>query len=111
MAEVIVRNNTLRLYTIADVRLMPGVNIVTEAQCAALKAHPIFAHKVENDLMEVEEESGGTSAKELVALMPEIFDVARLRELADDPRKSVAAAARKQLDAIDEATKREANQE
>ncbi|TQE99493.1 MAG: hypothetical protein FKY71_08280 [Spiribacter salinus] len=101
-----------RLRKIAGVQLRPGLQSVTDDQWAAIEKHPIGQAWLETGvLVAVKSKEGGppappsgeATAQQLVADMPEIFDVEALREHAKDSRSTVAKAASDQLAKIEAA--------
>lgn len=95
------RPNLIRL---AGVDLFPGVNVLTQEQAAAVAAHPVAQDKVAKGFLVMGEESRELSAKEMVEAIGDMNDVARLKELAEDRRSTVAAAAEARLKWIEENT-------
>ena len=124
--------NEPRLRRICFVDLLPGLNLIDDEKWAEISAHPIGASWIKKGLitgkMAVEkvvepvvdpvvekvvdpvvdpvvEDDDEPTAKELVEDMPMVFDMAKLRDFAADERKTVAAAAKKQIAKIDAAAK------
>lgn len=86
-------------------RFMPGVNEVAEATLAEMKAHPLFKRRIEKELIQILHEKtdadGKTAVNEMLANIPNIFDVRLLKKIIDsDGRKAVVNAAKTQLDLI-----------
>lgn len=108
-----------RLRKVAGVNLHPGLQAISENDWAAMKKHPIGAQLIERGVIvervakkkanadvepvaepqEVEQEEAAKPVKaaDLVAEIAETYDVARLRELSEDSRKTVSEAASEQL--------------
>ncbi|MFC3227337.1 hypothetical protein ACFOGJ_08860 [Marinibaculum pumilum] len=104
-------------------RLMPGINVVDDAAGEAFLRHPLIAARVAMGQIQVvrhlppapidetddnDPGAGGGEgagderpAGEIVAEIAETYDMARLREYLSHPRKTVAAAAEKQIAKID----------
>ena len=97
-----VRLREPRLRKIAGVQLRPGLQRVDDEAWKAIKKHPVGASLIgKGTLEEVKAKSAGRpSADDLVAEIAETYDVARLRELEKDSRKTVSEAASKQLESI-----------
>jgi hypothetical protein len=90
-----------RFRKVAGVQLRPGLQAVTDEQFRAIKAHPNGAALLEKGILEeVKAKPGRPSAEELIADIADVYDMARLRELTRDRRKTVAEAAQAQIDKI-----------
>jgi len=99
-----VRNNQARMQRIEGVTFAPGLNSVAEDNWKRIQKHPIGAKKIEKGLLEeVQAKGKEPSAAELAKEIPEIYDMARLQDLAADSRKKVADAAQAQIDKINAA--------
>lgn len=98
-----VRLNEARLRSIAGVRIVPGLQSLSDDDWKRVKAHPSGKALMEKGLMEEVQgkKPGRPSADDLVAEIAEVYDMARLRELAEDNRKKVAEAAKAQIDHIE----------
>jgi hypothetical protein len=108
-------NNKNLLYFDFRVRLMPGVNEVSESDLKAMFKHPLFEHRFKEGILEVLEseelDNKGKSKKkakdgkdekrpapEMLKLIPEIFDVELLKKIVKtDGREGVVKAAQDQL--------------
>ena len=102
-----VRLNQARIYRVGGIRLLPGINTVSDEQWSVAKANPVVARKIERgDIVEVEAKKS-TGAQDVVAEVKETFDMATLREYAKDSRKTVAEAAEKQIAKIDAKAKQD----
>lgn len=101
--------NRPNTYTCIGVRLLPGINTVDDEKAKRFMAQPGVKARVDAGVIEKvtgkEAEPGKEpTAAELKKDIPEMYDVARLRELAEDERKGVADAAAKRLKEIEDAT-------
>lgn len=114
MAEVKVSLMEPRLRKVAGVNLHPGLQAISESDFAAITKHPIGASLVERGIIverkpkaekvEAPQEKPEQPARaaDLVAEIADTLDVTRLRELAEDSRKTVSEAATEQLAKIEE---------
>jgi len=103
--SVKVRNNQARMQRIEGVTFAPGLNSVAEDNWKRIQKHPIGKQKIEKGLLEeVQAKGKEQSATELAKEIPEIYDMVRLQELAEDSRSTVAQAAQKQIDKINAAS-------
>lgn len=93
------------VWTVGGVTLLPGLNVLTREQYNRVSGHPMF--KARSRLGVVEEVTGRPSANLTPADVAELYDVTKLRELAQGSDKKLSNAALKQLDKIDEETKRD----
>lgn len=83
--------------TVCGVRLLPGINVIEDEELSeAILAHPLTKKWVDRGIIEVI--SRDTIMPKDVA---EIYDVKKLKELAESSKKAVAEAARKQLEKIE----------
>lgn len=98
-----VRLNEARLRSIAGVRIVPGLQSLSDDDWKRVKAHPSGKALMEKGLMEEVrgKKPGRPSADDLVDEIAEVYDMPRLRELADDSRKKVADAAKAQIKRIE----------
>jgi len=112
MSEVKVALMEPRLRTVAGVNLHPGLQGIAADQWEAINAHPIGAQLVERGVLvervakrkataTTEAKPAAPKAADLVDEIRETYDVHRLRELAEDSRKTVAEAATEQLAKIE----------
>jgi len=122
MAEVKVSLMEPRLRKVAGVNLHPGLQAISESDFAAITKHPIGASLVERSIIVERKPKAAKSEKveapqdkpepqdmpepparaaDLVAEIADTFDVARLRELSEDSRKTVSEAATEQLAKIE----------
>lgn len=99
-----------RLRRVAGVDLHPGLQEVTDKEWQRIRRHPIGAKLIERGIIverrnktQVEEAPAPAPARaaDLVEEIRETFDVHRLRELAEDSRKTVSEAATEQLAKIE----------
>lgn len=97
---IVFRNNSARLRTTAGVRILPGVNLLTPDQVAAIKGHPGGRRKLAGGIFAIDEAEIKTAA-DMVKAIADMNDVARLRELVNDSRKTVSEAAADRLKVID----------
>ena len=98
-------------------RLMPGINEIPEGELKALLLHPLFQHRVEEGIIVIIPESpdkeadGKKSVKEMMKLIPQIYDHAYLSRIIDeDGREKVIDAAKKQLHKISHQAEEEENE-
>ncbi len=113
MSDVKVALMEPRLRTVAGVNLHPGLQAVSSDDWSAIAGHPIGAQLIERgvivqrkvkrkpDLAPETEAKPAPRAAELVEEIRDTYDVTRLRELAEDSRKTVAEAAGEQLHKIE----------
>lgn len=102
-----VRLTEPRLRRVAGVDLHPGLQEVTDKEWQKIQRHPIGASLVKRGIIAeraskakaepTSEPAGPVKAADLVEEIRETYDVARLRELENDSRKTVAEAATEQL--------------
>ena len=101
-----------RLRRVAGVDLHPGLQEVTGKEWQRISRHPIGAKLIERGIIverkpkakaKAEEKAAEPSnrAADLVEEIRETYDVHRLRELAEDSRKTVSEAATEQLAKIE----------
>ncbi len=98
-------------------RLMPGINEIPEGELKALLLHPLFQFRIEEGLIVILPESQDTEAdgkkpvKEMMKLIPQIFDHAYLNRIIDsEDRDKVIDAAKKQLHKISHQAEEEENE-
>ncbi len=112
MAEVKVSLMEPRLRKVAGVNLHPGLQAISDSDWAAINKHPIGASMVERGIIVERKPKVAKSepkdkpetparAADLVAEIADTFDVARLRDLSEDSRKTVSEAAVEQLAKIE----------
>ena len=103
MADAKVRLNEPRLRRIAGADLRPGLQRLSGDQWAAVKKHPIGARLVERGVIEEVKSAkpGRPSADDVVAEIAETYDMEALKAHAEDSRKSVAEAAKAQIEQIE----------
>ena len=99
-----------RLRRVAGVDLHPGLQEVTDKEWQRMSRHPIGAKLIERGIIverkpkskAVEKAAEPSNrAADLVEEIRETYDVHRLRELAEDSRKTVSEAATEQLAKIE----------
>lgn len=104
------------LYRACGVTLLPGINRVDDEVAERFLAHPLVKLRLEDRTIEVvgqeresteSDDAPAVPVSELLDEIKETYDVARLRELLKDERKTVQKAAQKQLDRIDETARAE----
>jgi hypothetical protein len=88
-----------------SIRLMPGINEVSEGDLITLQSHPVVKKRVESGLIEFigleTDQSGKRSISDMIKYIPQIFDVKTLEGIIEnDDRDRVVKAAKKQLDII-----------
>lgn len=87
------------------IRLMPGINEVSEIDLAIMKSHPLFQSRIKNDIIQIMYEKidndGQTSMDDMLKNIPNIFDKKLLKKIIDnDGRKEVVKAATEQMEKI-----------
>ena len=105
MADAKVRMNEPRLRRIAGVDFRPGLQRVPGEGWVKVKKHPIGARLIERGVLEEVKTKGPgrPSADDVVAEIAETYDMEALRAHAEDSRKSVAEAAKAQIEKIEAA--------
>jgi hypothetical protein len=88
-----------------SIRLMPGINEVSEGDLVTLQSHPVVKKRVESGFIEFigleTDHSGKRSISDMIKYIPQIFDVKTLEGIIEnDERDRVIKAAKKQLDII-----------
>ncbi|MEY9979694.1 hypothetical protein [Lysinibacillus sp. RC79] len=92
---MLVQNKGNHSYTANDLTLNPGTNKVDEKEFESFLSHPLIAHLDKQGEFVYDSEKSKPSAKELIAMIEDAFDIDMLDGLkADEDRKTV-------LDAID----------
>lgn len=102
-----VRLNQAKIYRVGGVRLLPGINTVSDDLWSVAKTNPVVARKIERGHIVEVEAKKSTGVQDVVAEVKETFDMATLREYAKDSRKTVAEAAEKQIAKIDAKAKQD----
>ena len=101
-----------RLRRVGGVRLVPGVNRLSDAEAKKVTGHPIGRALAERGVIvkmeakpaakaEDAPKRGRPSNDDLVAEIAETYDVERLRELSGHKTKKVSEAAKAQIEKID----------
>ena len=113
MGDVRVRLREPRLRKVAGVQFRPGIQRISREEWVSVQTHPVGAAMVNRGVLdelkskaevnEPERDPGDKLASELVADMPEVYDMAWLRQLAEDERVTVARAAKEQIEKIEAA--------
>lgn len=89
------------VYTANDVRLLPGINTVSEAELKLFLSHPGVQHRVDAGVIEVLQDKGDgkqRTVKDVVAEIGQTFDLAALATLReDDGRPGVVKAIDEQV--------------
>lgn len=105
----LVKYNAKNVYSCLDVRLLPGVNEVEDTLLKRVLNEPLFKYRVDKGIIQIVEppKSKGKNKKnddkQLVSLMPEVYDVKLLKKyIAESEDKEVVKAAKKQLSKIEE---------
>lgn len=98
--------NELRPLRVSGVRLIPGLNIIPEADAQRILAHPLIAKWVRQGRI-----TTGTSREITVRDVENIYDTGELLALTGSPKKSIAKAAKAQLDRINAHVKPDARKE
>lgn len=92
---MLVQNKGNNSYQANGLTLIPGTNKVDEQDFEKFIAHPLMAHLDQKGEFVYEKEEKKASAKEVIAMIEDAFDIDMLEGLkADEDRKTV-------LDAID----------
>lgn len=97
------RYNAANVWRVAGIELLPGLNVVNKSDFERISAHPMYKVRSNVGLVQVVE---GRSPSLTAADVAEIYDVKKLRELAEGNDRRLANAAAKQLEKIDEAGKK-----
>lgn len=103
-----IKYNRPNIYKACGVRLLPGINRIDEDKIPeAFWQTPGVQARIESGAIEIVEaddgtkaDGGKTTAKDLIAAMPDTYDRDYLEQLMQDERKSVAEAAKKQHAAL-----------
>lgn len=101
-----------RLRRVAGVRLVPGVNRLSDADGKKVASHPIGKALIDKGILveidakpaakaDAAPKRGRPSNDDLVAEISETYDVERLRELVGHKTKKVSEAAKAQVEKID----------
>lgn len=103
----LVKYNAKNVYSCLNVRLIPGVNQVEDEHLRLALAEPLFMHRVENGIIVViehkEDKNKKDDSKQLLKLIPEIYDVKLLRKyIAKHENPDVVSCAKKQLKKIED---------
>ena len=98
-------------------RLMPGINEIPEGELKALLLHPLFQWRIEEGTIVIipesleKEANGKKTVKEMMKLIPQIYDHAYLQRIIEgDGREKVVDAAKKQLHKISHQAEAEENE-
>jgi len=106
----IVKYNAKNVYTCLSLRLIPGVNQVEDALLERVLNEPLFKYRVDKGIIQIVEQAKAkgkgkgkkTDDKQLVSLMPEVYDVKLLKKyISESEDKEVVKAAKKQLSKIE----------
>lgn len=92
---MLVQNKGNHSYTANDLTLVPGTNKVDEKEFERFLTHPLMKHLNDKGEFIYDSERARPSAKDVIAMVEDAFDIDMLEELkGDEDRKTV-------LDAID----------
>lgn len=99
---MLVQNKGNHPYTANGLTLNPGTNNVNEKEFDKFLEHPLMRHLDEQGEFVYEKaEQKQLSAKELIAMIEDAFDVEMLQELkADEDRKTVLDAIEKRIEEL-----------
>lgn len=97
------------------VRLLPGINEVSEDHLSFMKSHPLFQTRQTKGFIQIMAEKldkdGKRSVEEMVKNIPQIFDTKLLKKLIEtDGRELVIIAAKSQLEKIKNPSKAKAEE-
>ena len=95
----------------ATVRLLPGINEVDDDQLTSMKTNPLFQERIKcgkvQIMMDAQGKDGKRSVEDMLTYIPKIMDVKLLKKIIDtDGRDKVIFAARDQLEAIKNPSKK-----
>lgn len=101
----LVQYKAVNLFTCNGTRLLPGVNEIEEGVLKNLLLHPLFKFRVDNGIIKIlevpKEADGKTPLKELLKLIPGMYDKQLLEKIVQgDGRSAAIKAAREQLTKI-----------
>jgi hypothetical protein len=87
------------------VRLLPGINEVSEIDFKSMKSMPLFQSRLRDNLIQVldegKEKDGKRTIEEMLSYIPKIFDTKLLKKILEtDGRDKVIKAANMQLENI-----------
>lgn len=96
--------HTINAVGCEPVRLIPGVNEVSESSLEAIRKHPAFNALIENKkviVMEIKSPDGKRSIQDMLEIIPKTFDTKLLKKIiSQDGREVIVEAAKAQLDTI-----------
>lgn len=102
---ILVKYNALNVYRCCNVRLLPGINEVDPKALAKACTVPLFKWRVDNEIIEImrpKEEKKEPTVKELIDLMPHIYDVKVLKKhIKQKADAKLVREAKKQLKRIE----------
>jgi hypothetical protein len=93
------------------VRLMPGINEVSDNALECMRKHPFFNARVKDETIAIMHENkpgpdGKRTIADMLQYIPKIFDVKLLKKIiSEDGRDAVVNAAKDQLSVIKTPTK------
>lgn len=98
---MLVQNKGNHSYQANGLTLAPGTNKVDEKEFDRFLSHPLMKHLNEKGEFVYESEKTKPSAKELIAMIEDAFDVDMLEGLkADEERKTVIDAIDKRIEEL-----------
>lgn len=98
---MLVQNKGNHSYQANGLTLAPGTNKVDEKEFEQFLAHPLMAHLDEQGEFVYTKEKKEPTAKELIAMIDDSFDVDMLNELkSNEDRKTVLDAIDKRLEEL-----------
>lgn len=102
---VLVKYNAKNVYRCCNIRLLPGVNDVDAKDLEKACTVPLFKWRVDNGIIEIikpKVENQEPSVKELIDLMPHIYDVKVLKKhIKQKVDSKLVKEAKKQLKKIE----------
>lgn len=92
-----IKLNTETLYTCNGVRLMPGINVVSDEEGERMQKVKAFKHRMDKGIIEV------LSSKRVTAKdVAEMYDAKELERLANEGTKAVKEAAAQRIAELQE---------
>ena len=98
---MLVQNKGNHSYQANGLTLAPGTNNVKEQEFEHFLAHPLMSHLDEEGEFVYEKEKSKPSAKEIITMIEDAFDVDMLKALKkDEERKTVQEAIDKRIEEL-----------
>jgi hypothetical protein len=88
-------------YEAEGVKLFPGINNIDPAKAERFLLNPGVKDRIKKGFIVVTEGADVLSENEILNDMPNLFDVIKLRQFAEDANTAIASAAKAQLATID----------